>query len=68
MELLLKLNENQKEAQTLLDFLKSLSFVKLEEIDVPNKETIESINEVESGLTKKVNRKSNSIIDDILNS
>jgi len=68
MELILKLNSRKKESKTLIEFLKSLSFVTIEEKIEPNKTTKKAIEEIEKGKTKKVIRKTDDIIEDILNS
>lgn len=69
MKITIELDNKQKAVKLFLDFISSLPYVKKIEMEKqPNTETISAIEEAREGKTKKVNRKSNDVFKDILNS
>ncbi len=69
MKITIELDSKQKAVKLFLDFISSLPYVKKIEMEKqPNTETIRAIEEAREGKTKKVNRESNDVFEDILNS
>lgn len=69
MKITIEIDNRQKAVKLFLDFISSLPYVKKIEMEKqPNSDTIKAIQEAREGKTKKVNRKSNDVFEDILNS
>jgi hypothetical protein len=68
MEIIINIDIRRKEAKAFLEYIKTLNFIKIKTSDVPNDETKKAIDDAYKGKTTPVKRKSDNIVDDILNS
>ena len=68
MKYIIEIDTRQKAAKTFLEFIKSLPFIKsVKRESEPNQTIKKAIEEASKGKTHKISKKSNNIVDDILN-